>query len=872
MSGTLGPREQRQTYAQPVGVADPTRDLMAAAGAARQTSNQVAGVLSGLGEAAMGEAKKEARATATAEAWAEPLVRDAEGNLQAPNLRQHFLLGEGERARRAVLATRYGAEFVSQNQDALIGLRTANPDPDAFRQAAQAHVEGVLSKLPEAVRPMVGEGMAREVGRHAASMQAERLEHERKETLAAADANLANLQRDYMATLRGGAAGGPGAAAAGPAGTDIRTQIEGQLQGLVAARLITPAAAQERLRTVTEIMPLQARLMAETTRQDPTAAKATVQALLDGPGTPGWRPEWNTLRPDEARDLARIVEASASHRRAEQLHARSEGQIAAQTQSARLSVEVGDLARQAASPAGLSEAQERRRLEVEAELRRLAPVTRSTLPASLIGSLAEADERGTARRGQETLNRDAIGRAQELLRTQDNQADEVPASGRLALRLAGQPLSVQATIYAREAQEAAERVRATAAQEGPVRSVLAALSGGTRAENNGANQAVVLGLLQGQDPLGAPAQPLLVNAAAGGVVPQPLVTAGANLLRPGASGEQLQSFAGLHEAMMRDPRARDRWASALGDELVRAYSGMSSRMQGWQADRPGAAQELEVIRSAAGRVARGESVVEDVRASLGRTRDNQDQVIAEARAEAAARYSGSAEMPGPMQRDFARNLLEGIGAGLDRQTAGDLAMLSLTRQGWAVSELGTGPTPPMLPRGQTDAARSELGIDALQAQRWVKDAPDRFVAPFGAGGEIGTRWIRERLGDIATEARLPGGRGRYEPGVNLLLQPATEPGAPRSVTGGPTYQVLFQEPTGIWNYVRDGDSARPRFIDVAAEAETHRRRWTETTGGDLDAELARQARNADRRRSVLRWVDPTGTNPIMGTITRGLLP
>src|SRR5215207_8182741 len=126
MSGTFGPREQRGIFPQPVGVVDPQRDFQGVGQALTRLSREVAGVLEQTGELAQRQLLEESKRQGELQGATEELARGPDGRVKPPDqdaLSVGLFTTAGEKARRDVLASRYGHEFVLEGSGALVRLR-----------------------------------------------------------------------------------------------------------------------------------------------------------------------------------------------------------------------------------------------------------------------------------------------------------------------------------------------------------------------------------------------------------------------------------------------------------------------------------------------------------------------------------------------------------------------------------------------------------------------------------------------------------------------------------------------------------------------------------------------------------------------------
>ena len=272
-------RDQRKVGLQVAGVVDLGGAARRAGAAGQQQAEEIAGVVGQLGDKLTGEAQKEAQRGGEAAGQTEALIRDANGQLQPPTLDQHMLLTEGEKARRATLASRYGSQFVLENQKAITDLRTAAAgDPDRFIQAAEAHRDGVISAMPEPLRGPVSEGIQREIGRHYGSMQAERVDRDRKNTLVAGKEVLQGLQGDLDGAVRAG-----NTTQVEAIGGAMRAKL-GELVGL---GLLLPAEADVMTRQMLVVDPLVSQIVRSASQADPATGRRIVEELLTGERSAG---------------------------------------------------------------------------------------------------------------------------------------------------------------------------------------------------------------------------------------------------------------------------------------------------------------------------------------------------------------------------------------------------------------------------------------------------------------------------------------------------------------------------------------------------------------------------------------------------------
>jgi hypothetical protein len=1044
VSGTIGAREDRQVIPQAVGTADVSRDFSMAGNLAARQGEQIAGVLGRLGSAASGASQTEATRLGEENAMLEPLQRDAQGRLAPPDLRQRFWLGAGEARRREVLASRYGAEFLSDNLGRLLELRQgAGGDPEAFVAVARAHRDGVLEAVPAVLRPSVMQGMEQEIRRHVQSMQGEKLARDHRAAQEAVQANLTRGAQDLTTSLSSGSyvdgivgveSGGnpearprnadgslrssafglgqftngtwmafaranPGlfeglsqdqilakrsdeglsrraiawnaeqnapalrtagfvpssanlalAHYLGPAGAvralradpatpmsqvfsadearanpeDARRavgevvgryrrrfgdappadgQIAGQVQGMVrqieqavSANLMTPTAGQEAIRRVTQVLPLTIRTLQQGVAAG-DGAGAMVQALTDGPGSPGWRPEWNALREPERRELAQLMQSSLSHRRSEANYARLTAEREASVEIVRLSQELTAL-NERAEGGRLPDADMRRRGQITEEISRLSLITRSDAGVQAIRGTSNADQRGDARRGADGEARTIIGRSlTDIVGGDRGDGDEMTAAqGRAAVEAlrpyADLPLASQARMLAADAREAEQRARAQAAAVEPrlryARAFAGAIGdprgmGQAQLDNNTVHQTVQLESLPNPTDLLDPAnREALRIGARTGVVQQAFqgLALGALASR---DPQALEQVAALHDVMMRDAGARAAWSGVMGSQLTAALTGLQAQMLTLNPRAPGYQVQVERLAQEASRVARSDpKLIEELRAEI----PDLDTQVTTDRTKALRDAGGDAVPPPAMTQAWNAAYLTALAAnGRDREAASveatrqvqgrfSLSLLGLTSVNFMPRAAGDRVAP--LSEAQERWMRSVgLGrfVDAhdrtVERPRWAEAAPERFMAPYGAGGERSMRWLVESTGDLFRQ-HAPSEAGRLKLGVNAWVMldrdaptmQVPDPRDPSRMISSPAYRVWFRvgdSSRGMLNplYERNAEgqvTSRAVRIPILAEMLRHEQRWIDS-GGAAAAEQQRQrGRDLEAEGSpVRRW-------------------
>ncbi len=578
----------------------------------------------------------------------------------------------------------------------------------------------------------------------------------------------------------------------------------------------------------------------------PTRALATATALLAGPAAPGWRPEWNALRQDEREGLAQTIVAQARLERAETEHGRVVRNRTDGERSAIIYTRLAEIERAGEAPGspGLSEALRNERMTLEQELTAISARTGSAAAAQAIRAGTLNDRQQAQQRGAEDANRLIITSALGSI-AGGGETDNSPVAQAEAARVAHLPLQYQAQELARRANEYEQDARRQAAALVPVQRFNAAIAGGAQVDNNAVNQSLAIDLAAkaGEgDPLSPSGQGALVLAARGGVVPQQVVVAAASALAPGGDPVKLMTLTALHQRMDADPVAQRNWLKAMDPRLIRAFAYLQTRLPGLDVTKPENRDELNVIRANASKIAAGGDIYEDAKAALGK--DAATLIDGEVE---RATGTAPASLPPAFRARINAMILEGVVAGQDLPQAATLGLKMLqAREGWGQSSLGA----TLMPQPESRSLAGQVLAGDFRGERparWVQHPPEQHTAPFGAGGEVGTRWLSERVRDLAKVHGLPNAES-LTPGRDLILRIDDDPLAPKGIDGQPRYQLHYNR-AGIWMPLRARDAAgqetaAPLRLDLAAEAKEHRERWS-AKGGGADQLRAKHGRVSD---------------------------
>jgi hypothetical protein len=779
-------------------------------------------------------ANREAQAISTevgrAQGESEQLQRDENGRLVVPDLSRGLLPTAGSEARREALLSRYASELISDTQGQVAQLRRdAGDDPDRFREAFTNYRNGLLSTIPEGVRGVFAPRLLQLGDQHFNNLMEQRIRREREEaSVRAVDVVNRSAQDAHDLILAG--------ADATPAREQARTLLRAN-QGV-----IPPAQYVALERQIEVVGPVQAQLMRDV-RRAPAGQGATIQALMGGPGTAGWRPEWASLTQDERRGLAQMVSSMQGAARSDISWGQAQGDRAERDRFARLALRDANIdAELAALPPGddrraaLMEERSRVRTEVVQNAPRYA--------ATFVRQQTAEDQRRTAQEGAQAVAAMRITRAMEQMEWNVSDPDV-----RAIINL---PQSVPATVRAelleaearRQTQEAGEARRRQAA-EGPFQQAMVAalapqmlppMAPMTQAPNNADNQARLMSLYQqgGAQSLSEVPPRTQARFAAQGIVPDRLGAEMENALR-GRDEGAVRRMAAIHEAMTQDPRALARYRETVGQRVYQAYSGLAEMLATQPprpaptADNPNPPQNL-LLQTAfenATRVMRGDPTLEqEVRASMGGERAAQDRTIAEVRTE-AMRRAGITTMPVTAQETFNGALFSHLAiAPGDPQAAAHRAMAETMRV-YRPSSMGF-----------EGVAPDRGGFFSGPGARLMRNPPEQFTVPEGRAGAASTDWIgrlvRERVSEAEGRRDRPGqGSNPFSPqlGVNTFLRLAPE----TSPTGAPLYEIWRTMPDAsgrpvpqpVPMIVSGRATGATMTVDLAAEAETRTARWRE---------------------------------------------
>lgn len=834
MSGTQFGRERRENIASPVpqpGAQNiPEVSARGTMWAIREANEGIPQVMDVVGRIARTEATALSTEIGKNAGESEQLQRDENGRLVVPDLSRGLLPTVAAEARREALMSRYASELISDTQGQVAQMRRdSGDDPDRFREAFTNYRNGLLSTIPEGVRGVFAPRLLQLGDQHFNSLMETRIRREREEaSVRAIDVVNRTAQDAHDLILAGNDA------------TPVREQARTILR---ANQGVIPPAQYVALERQIEIVgPVQAALMRDA-RRAPTGQGATIQALMGGPGTPGWRPEWSSLNQEERRNLAGLVSSMQGAARSDLAFGQAQGDRAERNGFAALALRDANLDAQLArlppnDPQRAALMEERAR--VQQQVIEQAP----RYAATFVRQQTAEDQRREAVAGVAAASEFRITRALEAADWNIS-----PAMGDVFRLPQSVPPQVRAEliegVVRAQTQAAAEERRQQRAELPFQQAMVAAwapqmappMSAQTQIPNNAENQGRLMSVYRdaGNTSLASVDPQIQARIAAQGVVPDRLAMEMAQALSSGDEGA-IRRFAAIHDAMNANPQALSRYRETVGSRMFQAYSGLGELLA-TQPPRPDPTPAnpdpprntlLATAFENAQRVARGDPTLEqEVRAVLGGTQAEQDRSILEARTAAMAR-AGIASMPVAAQQTFNGALFTYLALTPgDVQGAAHRAMAETARV-YRPSQMGF-----------EGVAPDRGGFFSGPGTRLMRNPPESYTVPEGTSGASSTAWIgrlvQQRIEEAGVARSRPawdftGGSTAPQLGVNTFLRQAPQPGA----NGNPVFE--------IWRMVPDA-SGRPSpqpvpmvvdglatgataSVDLAAEAATRTARWS----------------------------------------------
>lgn len=842
MSGTFG-RERREVSAPGVpmpGAANvPEVSARGAMWAIGEANAGIPKVMDVVGRIAEREATALSKQVGEERGASEELQRDADGRLVVPDLSRGMFPTAASEARREVLTSRYASELISDTQRDVARLRReANDDPEQFRESYTRYRNGVLSTIPEGVRAPFAQQLIRLGDQHYNSLIERRMAQEREEAATRA-VNVVQLRaQDAHDLVMGG-----------------RDASEARSQALALLRanrnVIPPQAFVALERQIEVVGPATANLMRDA-RRSPASQGATIQALMTGPGAPGWRPEWSALTQEERQGMARLVSSIQGAARSDISWGQSQGDRAERNTAARIALRDAQIDSELSGlPPGSP--QTGPLLEERARLRQQMETRAPRYAATFIRQNTAEDRVRRAAEASEAVGRMFVDRALAEQPGAGGPDQWVPADPRVQAIL-DLPQSVSTAQRAallqqvqREQEAEARAARTEAAAMRPFMEAFAAahspadpsMSPAAQVSNGRENQARLLSVWSAQygDDINAVPPDMWRRGAQMGVVPEQLSRMMSNAIASRDEG-QLRRMASIHEAMVRDPNALQAYNQAVPERTRRALEVMRDVLETQPRrpeptpDNPNPPVNGLVVRmaEAAERVMRGDPTMEqEARASMGGTRSEQDQSFAEARA-AALQRAGVASMPASADRAYQGAFWTYLSmAPGDPGAAANRAMAEITRV-WRPSRMGFEgmAVPNVRPGGIFSGPSADARLMPLP--------PEMHVVPEGRSGEPSTEWIgrlvRERLNENAGTRERPGQRTNpFSPqlGTNTFLRLSPD----RNERGQPLYEVwrMLPDAGGMLipqavPLVRNGVATGANMtLDLFTEAESRRERW-----------------------------------------------
>ena len=576
-----------------------------------------------------------------------------------------------------------------------------------------------------------------------------------------------------------------------------------------------------------------------------------VNALLAGPGTPGWRPEWNGLTPDERQQLARVGNALVADTRQEITWREGRQNRAIAQETSTMLTRLAEIENQRREDGSMSVELRMERQQLQDRIVRMSAIAGTATGAEVTRNIGQSDRVAAQGEGTAAVNRFRMEEAYTALGINPHSPgppDE--ETGRLLQRISQLPMAAQASILEDRVRERNEQARVDARLNQRWAAFNDAMrpgeQQGPQVENNADNQAVARewmrrsGVSDFTDPR---ALPMLVQSARAGVMPEQAVGFMVSAIQ-GSDPRRFAAAAQLHAAIMAEPQARRVYEGQVDDKVRTALSGVSDQLA--SLPREGFEDRLRPILEQARRVMRGDpSITAETLASLGATPALQQQALTTL-GDRALSDAGSTAAPARMREELNARILQLLPRSEDQNVAARTALRELTDSGrWGLSTHGRLPGGLAVP----DTGRSILGgwnanpwpIGRRGSEpQWVQHPPEQFTAPYGRGGAVGADWQKDmvqnalradgvsdadrarwRLGEtaflVATDRverqMIPDGRGGEREAAVRLYE-----------IRGPVGAGLF---AAIGRVGPDGvRTAAPLLVAVEAEAARHRARWS----------------------------------------------
>lgn len=576
-----------------------------------------------------------------------------------------------------------------------------------------------------------------------------------------------------------------------------------------------------------------------------------VNALLAGPGTPGWRPEWNGLTPDERQQLARVGNALVADTRQEITWREGRQNRAIAQETSTLLTRLAEIENQRREDGSMSVELRMERQQLQERIVRMSAIAGTATGAEVTRNIGQADRAAAQGESAAAVQRFRMEEAYAALGINPHSPgppDE--ETGRLLQRISQLPLQAQASILEDRVRERNEQARVDARLNQRWAAFNDAMrpgeQQGPQVENNADNQAVARewmrrsGVSDFTDPR---ALPMLVQSARAGVMPEQAVGFMVSAIN-GGDPRRFAAAAQLHAAMMAEPQARRVYQAQVDEKTRTALEGVGEQLA--SLPREGFEDRLRPIVEQARRVMRGDpSITAETLAGLGATPVLQQQAL-KALSDRALSDVGSTAAPARMREELNARILQLLPRTEDQNVAARTALRELMDSGrWGLSTYGRLPGGPAVP----DTGRSVLGgwnanpwpIGRRGGEpQWVQHPPEQFTAPYGRGGTVGAEWQRDMVQNALRADGVPDAeRARWRLGETAFLV-ATDRVERQMIPDGRggereaavrLYEIRGPVGPGLFAAIGrvgpDGvRTAEPLLVGLEAEAARHRARWS----------------------------------------------
>ena len=265
------------------------------------TWGEVARTAGNLADTAYGGLRLQRQLQAEKDAASHQFARDENGLPQMPLIENEVTLYGATYSR--MMKQRYLDETRTTTQAKLAEFYRLNPmDPEGFSSSASAYVDKTMEQVDPAVRGIVESSLRAAVLDYTGQIENAIAKRDWESGVKLWQDNLQRTGSELATYL---AAGDPRAV---EAQAELDVQIGQGLEIGYIGDLDLPALQQ-----VQSLQNALAALTFETRDRDPGVGMRVAQSLREGPGSQGWREEWNSFSPEERDWLAGKIDSMATN-------------------------------------------------------------------------------------------------------------------------------------------------------------------------------------------------------------------------------------------------------------------------------------------------------------------------------------------------------------------------------------------------------------------------------------------------------------------------------------------------------------------------------------------------------------------------------